>query len=88
MENRGVGKLVDKIGQKIGAATSGGTILTGVGTYFEYLPALMGVAASLMGIILSTVVIYCTITKGRLERRLLRDKIAEMEGTPPKRGKG
>ena len=80
MENGG-NKLINKIGQKAGAATSGGTLLAGVSTYLEFLPAIMGVLASGMGIILSIVVIYCTITKSRLERRLLRDKIAELEKT-------
>jgi len=79
-------KLIDKIGQKTGAVTGGGALLTGVSTYMDFLPGLLGIIASITGIILSVVVIYCTITKSRLEKRLLRDKIAEIEGTPPKRG--
>ena len=87
MDSEGTGKLMDKIGQKIGAATSGGTLLTGVSTYLEFLPALMGVIASGVSVILAMVVIYCTISKGVLERRLLRDQIGVIEGAPPKRGK-
>ena len=81
-------KLVNKIGQKIGAATSGGTLLTGISTYLEILPGLLGVVASLMGIILSVVVMYCTISKNRLERRILRGRVARIEAglAPSKRG--
>jgi len=75
-------KLIDKIGQKTGVVTGGGSVLTGVGTYLDILPGLLGIIASITGIILSVVVIYCTITKSRLEKRLLRDKIAKIEGTP------
>ena len=77
---------LDKIGQKLGAVTGGGTFLTGMGTYFEYVPAVLGAIASGTGIILSIVATYCLVTKGILERRLLRDKIAKIERTPPKRG--
>lgn len=88
MDEKGVGKLINKIGQKVGAATGGGTILTGVSTYMDVLPALMGCIASGAGIVLSIAVIYCTLAKGRLERELLRDQIAKIEGeAPPKRGK-
>jgi len=60
---------------KIGAAVSGGTTATGISTWFEYIPADIGKLATLIGIVLSIVLIYVHLKKGRLERALLKEQL-------------
>ena len=42
---------------KAGALTAGGTISTGLGSWLDYIPNDIGKVATLVGIVLSTVVI-------------------------------
>lgn len=67
------------IGQKASAALSSGTLATGLGTYFQLVPEILGALASLAGLILSVVVIHDRIKKGFLERRKLRAQIDIIE---------
>lgn len=67
------------IGQRASAAFSGGTVATGLSTYFKVIPEVCGVVASLFGIVLSTVLIYDRIKKGILERKKLRMEIESLE---------
>jgi inorganic pyrophosphatase/exopolyphosphatase len=58
---------------KTGAATATATTGVGAGTWFDFIPADIGKLASLVGMLLSCVLIYTHIMKYRTERR--RDKL-------------
>lgn len=73
--------------EKVGSiAASGGSIVTGIATVFNYVPIFLGCVASIAGIILSSVMIYCHLKKRRddhnkwlYEKRLLEIQIQEHE---------
>lgn len=48
---------------KAGALTAGGTISTGLGSWLDYIPNDIGKVATLVGIVLSTVMIVMYIRK-------------------------
>lgn len=75
--NTGKSKMDNVIGQKLSAGASGGTVITGISTYFELLPGLLGCLASLAGMTLSIVLIYWHIKTKRLECEILRRKLAD-----------
>jgi len=68
---------------KIASAVSAATTGTGLGTVFDLIPNDIGKLATLVGIVLSTVLIYTHWRKGRIEYRktqleifILREKEA------------
>lgn len=69
--------MQDKIGSLI---ASGGTIGVGLTTWFNILPVLLGCFASVAGITLSCVLIYCHIKKSRLDTRLIEKQIEKLDG--------
>jgi len=64
---------------KTAVAVATGTTATGVSTWLEYIPDDIGKLATVVGVILSIVLIYSHIKKGRLERRKLELEIRKLE---------
>ena len=59
--------------------TSGGSIITGIATFFKMLPVVLGCLASLAGITLSIVLIYCKLKESRLDRKLKEMQIEDFQ---------
>jgi hypothetical protein len=76
-------KMIEQAGEKIAVAVGSGTALTGVVTYVDILPAVMGVIASCVGVVVSitvaSVVVYCRLKKGKIERELLHLQVDEFK---------
>ena len=64
-----------KIATTVSIATTG----SGISTFLEIVPAYAGTVATLMGIILSSVLIVTHLKKHKLEMRLLNRKLEEAE---------
>jgi hypothetical protein len=64
---------------KTGATVAGGTTATGVGTWFEYIPSDIGKLATVIGLVLSLVLIYVHLRKGRLERDILKERLKKLQ---------
>lgn len=67
-------------------ATSAGTALSGISSAMEWIPEVLGYAATTIGILLSCVMIYNQWHNGKAERRkiyletkVLKAKIADIE---------
>ena len=63
------------------AAVATGTTATGLSTWLEFIPDDIGKLATLAGVILSCVLIYSHIKRGRLERRKLELEIRKLESS-------
>ena len=59
---------------KTAAATATATTSTGIGTIFDWIPTDIGKLATLVGIALSTILIYTHLKKYSLEIKLLKEK--------------
>jgi uncharacterized membrane protein YdjX (TVP38/TMEM64 family) len=59
---------------KTGGAVAVATATAGASTYLSLIPTILGIVASMMGITLSSIIIYYTIRKGRLELKILKEK--------------
>ena len=72
---------VNVVGQKASAAIASGVVTagTGVSTYLEILPAILGSVASVVGIIVSAGLFSLAVKKNRLERKQLHLTIAVLE---------
>lgn len=72
---------ISVVGERAGAAIASGAVTTGTGlsTYFELLPAVLGSIASAVGIIVSCGLFYLAVKKNRLERKQLHLTIAVLE---------
>lgn len=76
------------IENKVNASLTGaGTVISGVSSAMDWIPEALGYAATTIGIILSSVMIYNQVRNGKAERKktsfetdLLKIKIAEIEG--------
>lgn len=62
---------------KIAAAVSASTMGTGAGTYLNWIPGDIGKLATVIGIILSCVLIYTHLRKFKIEMIILKEKEAE-----------
>jgi hypothetical protein len=76
-------QMIEQAGEKLALGISGGTAITGISTYMEYLPALMGAIASGVGVVVSITVsgvaVYCKLKKGKVERELLHLQVDEFK---------
>jgi hypothetical protein len=54
---------------KVVGTVAAGTVTSGAATYLEYLPQILGVLASISGLILSFVLIYVNIRRDRREQK-------------------
>ena len=74
---------------KVAGAVSAATAATGVGTWIDWIPDEIGKLATLVGILLSLLLIYShsiTVRKSRIElRRMLAEDAARSEAPPPAR---
>lgn len=64
---------------KAAVVTAGTTAAVGISTAFEKLPTYLGPIATVIGIVLSSVLIYNHVKKGRLERKKLKLEIRELQ---------
>ena len=70
------------VNPKLQATVVGSTATTGTATMMEWLPSHLGIAATVLGIASTVIIIYFSISKGRLEREKLELElkiIREME---------
>ena len=68
------------IDAKVAGATAAATTGTGLATILEMIPNDIGKLATLVGIILSVVLIYTHWRKGRIEYKKIQLEIAILEG--------
>lgn len=68
------------IDAKVAGATAAATTGTGLATILEMIPNDIGKLATLVGIILSIVLIYTHWRKGRIEYKKIQLEIAILEG--------
>ncbi len=54
------------------SVTSVGTVISGVSSAMSWIPELLGYTATIIGIILSTIMIYNQLQNGRIERNKTR----------------
>lgn len=63
---------------KVGAATAAGTTGTGAATFFDLIPDDIGKLASCFGIVLTSILIFTHLRKGRLDYEKTKLEIAIM----------
>ncbi len=62
---------------RVAATVAGGTVVSGITQVLDLIPDNIGKLATLIGIILSSVLIYIHIRRARLERAILEKKLKE-----------
>lgn len=60
---------------KTAVAVSTATTAVGFSTWFQLIPTVLGIIASLLGITLTSLLIYYTVRKERLKIRILHEEL-------------
>lgn len=87
MSSEGLKQIIGEIAQnpKTAIAVSTGTVGAGTGTALEKLPAMLGIIASSMGILLTTTLLVIHITRWRLQRVQLQLEINDLQAREAER---